>query len=461
MHQLSFFTKGGIVIPNIDFITSLLNITPDDVLKCTVTTSDDTVYYSVTLKRKPMTCPLCGCKMIGHGHKQKSIHHPALRDRKGVILYNANRYICKNCRKTVLERNPFAMSGYNSSYLLMQSAMKHLGNLNYTLNMISEELNISTTQLCKYLDSYVVIPPRKLPESLGIDEIYNKYLSRKNSSYLCILVDNVNRSIFDILDSRSKEHLSLYFSRYPREERLNVRYVTIDMWTAYRDVVHTYLPNAIVAVDPFHVIWHLSKAFDRLRLDIMNQCEYGSNAYYLLKKWNWLLVKDNLILDNERVYNHRFKTKLNHRDIMKMIFDTFPVLSYAYDLKEEYRYFNSSCNYIEACNRFDSIYLKFKNSGIGQFDEFTTILSNWKEEILNSFKRPFDDRKLSNAFSENINHRIRTYLTVSNGVTNFSRFRKRVMYALSPDIFYSLKSTLHSDKRIGKRRGKYNISQNE
>lgn len=61
----------------------------------------------------------------------------------------------------------------------MQQAMNMLSNLNYTLKMISDELNISTTQLSKYLDSYVVIPPRPLPRSLGIDEIHNKSLSKK------------------------------------------------------------------------------------------------------------------------------------------------------------------------------------------------------------------------------------------------------------------------------------------
>ena len=70
--------KGGVIIPNINFITSLLNITPEDVSKFTVKTLDDTVFYSITLKRKNITCPLCGDKMIGHGHKQKQIHHPIL-----------------------------------------------------------------------------------------------------------------------------------------------------------------------------------------------------------------------------------------------------------------------------------------------------------------------------------------------------------------------------------------------
>lgn len=221
--------------------------------------------------------------MIGHGHKLKTIHHPAFRSHKGIILYNANRYICKTCKKTSFERNPFAFDGFNSSFFLLQNAMQLLGNLNYNLQMISDELDISTTQLCKYLDSYVVIPKRKLPECIGIDEIHNKYLSRKNSSYLCILTDNINRSIYDVLDTRNKEHLSLYFSSIPREERCKVKFVTIDMWLPYKEVVNIYLPNAIVAVDPFHVIWHLNRNFERLRLDIMNQCVYGSNGYYLLK----------------------------------------------------------------------------------------------------------------------------------------------------------------------------------
>lgn len=89
--------------------------------------------------------------------------------------------------KTALDKNSFVFEGFNSSFFLLQSAMKLLGNLNYNLQRISDELNISTTQLCKYLDSYVTIPSRPLPGSLGIDEIPNKYLSKRNSSYLCIL----------------------------------------------------------------------------------------------------------------------------------------------------------------------------------------------------------------------------------------------------------------------------------
>lgn len=139
-----------------------------------------------------------------------------------------------------------------------------------------------------------------------------------------------------------------------------------------------------------------------------------------------------------------------------MILDAFPVLKQAYELKEEYRMMNRNCTYEEAVQKLPIITGKFQNSGIRQFDEFTDILINWHTEILNSFKRPYGDRKLSNAFTENINSQLRTYLSVSRGINNFQRFKKRAVYALSPDIYYALSSTLHSEKIPGKKRGPYN-----
>lgn len=448
--------KGGIYIPNIDFITTLLNVTPSDIANCFVKTDHDTICYEITLVRKSKDCPFCGGSMIGHGHKVKKINHPVLRNTNGIIVYHANRYLCKDCKRTSFEENPFTFEGFNSSFLLLQNAMRLLGNLNYNLKMISEELHISTTQLCKYLDSYVTIPRRPLPECLGIDELHNTYLSKKNSSYLCILVDNEKRHLFDILDSRSKQNLSLYFSSFTRDERSLVKYVTIDMWEPYKDVAKTYLPHAIIAVDPFHVVKHLIDGFERLRIDLMKQCPYDSNSYYLLKKWHWLLTADQVFLDNQRVYNHRFNMRLNRRDLFHMIMDAFPVLNTAYNLKEAYRKFNKESTYEDALLSFDAIYEKFRNSGIRQFDEFTSILFNWKDEILNSFKRPYGSQKLSNAYTEHVNGKIRTYLSVSRGVGNFTRFRKRVIYALSPDIYYALTSCLQSDKISKKKRGAYN-----
>ncbi len=433
----------------------MLNVSKSDIKTSDIIVSNDVIYYDITLVRKPRNCPYCKGSMVGHGHKLRTIKHPAVRENTGIIRYHANRYKCKLCGKTALEKNPFAYDGFNASFLLMRQAMDLLSNLNYTLSMISKELNISPTQLNRYIDSFITIPPRHLPVCLGIDELHSKELSKRNNSYICILVDNERRVLYDILNSRSKMDLALYFSSFPKEQRENVKYVTIDMWDPYKDIANTYFPNCIIAVDPFHVIKHLTNGFERLRIDLMNRCAYGSTAYYLLKTWHWLLVTNDVELDNKRVYNKRFGTELNRRDLRDMIFDAFPILDDAFKLKEKYRKMNAEASYEQALLRYDEIANEFQACGIPQYGEFTSILLNWREEILNSFIRPFDDRKLSNAFTENANGKLRTYLCVSHGVSNFKRFRKRVIYALNRDIKYALTSSLTSCNRSRKKRGPY------
>ena len=92
----------------------------------------------------------------------------------------------------------------------------------------------------------------------------------------------------------------------------------------------------------------------------------------------------------------------------------------------------------------------FKTSGIRPFNEFT-----WRYKILNSYLRPYDDRKLSNSFTENADGKLRTYLSISRGISNFSRFRKRVIYSLSINVQYALNDSLHSDSVPKRKRGTY------
>ena len=106
--------------------------------------------------------------------------------------------------------------------------------------------------------------------------------------------------------------------------------------------------------------------------------------------------------------------------------------------------------YDEATNLYDDMLKAFKISGIRTFNEFT-----WRDEILNSYLRPYDDRKLSNSLTENVNGKLRTYLAVSRGISNFTRFRKRVIYSLSRDVQYALNDSLHRYSVPKRKRGTY------
>jgi len=66
------------------------------------------------------------------------------------------------------------------------------------------------------------------------------------------------------------------------------------------------------------------------------------------------------------------------------------------------------------------------------------------------------NRKLPNAYSENINGKLRIYITVSRGLDNFKRFRYRTFFALNPRIYFAVSDNLKTNKRIGRKRGPYN-----
>lgn len=429
-----------------NFIINLFNLDKKSIKNIDVISSNSLTEFHITLLPSHPHCPYCGGLTHSNGfHRPKRINHPMLTDRKSVIVFKNNRYQCNECLRTFSGYNPFTFSNFKNSYLTMNNIMKSLSNLNYTYSMVAEANHISVTQVQRYFDSFVNVSRIRLPISIGIDEIHSKMAKRTNSAYLCVMVDNINRSLFEILPSRSKAELKRYFDKIPLDERDRVRYVTIDMWEPYKDIADKYLKNAIIAVDPFHVVKHLMECFTRIRLNIMYQVEYNSDSYYLLKTWKDLLEKS-VYLDNKPVYNNRFKRKLNKRDLLDMILDISENLTLAYRLKEMYLNFNRNATEADCEVWFDSIYEAFIEAQLAEYNEFISILSNWKPMILNSFKRPYDDRKLSNALSENINAQIRTYLAVSNGVINFTRFRKRCLLALNRKVFYSINDQLKSDK---------------
>ena len=87
---------------------------------------------------------------------------------------------------------------------------------------------------------------------------------------------------------------------------------------------------------------------------------------------------------------------------------------------------NKDCSYDAATNLYDDMLKAFKTSGIRQFNEFTEILINWRDEILNSYLRPYDDRKLSNSFTENVNENCILTWQYLEELVNFSALEREL-----------------------------------
>ena len=432
-----------------NLIMNMFNINEKDIEEFrTGNDEDGNVEIIVRLKKKVLYCPKCGNRLVSNGIRSKEVNHKVLSDRKVKLVYKANRYKCKLCNYSEMEKNPFALPSFSTSILVMNQVMVDLHNPRYNYTMIAEKNDISVNEVILYGDSYIVIPHIPLPVNLGIDEFSSKMAKRRDASYLGVLTDNDRFALVDILPSRNKSDLNKYFSECPKQERDAVKYVTIDMWRPYEEMAHKWLKNAIVAVDPFHVIEHLSDDFSDIRIRVMKRCIYGSNAYYLLKTWHKLLESDKYDLNNEPKYNSVFKCKLNYGDLKKMLLELDEELTLAYNLKEAYRYFNSHCTYEKAEEELNDLIYSFAKANIREYDEFVQIMIGWKQEIINSFIRSEETRhRLSNAKAEAMNNSIEINIHISNGLSNFTRFRKRMIYCFNDRVFYSLTSRLTSLKR--------------
>ena len=83
--------------------------------------------------------------------------------------------------------------------------------------------------------------------------------------------------VYDLLPSRRKSDLSSYFSRISQEERDKVKYICMDMFQLYKDVVEVYFPCAKICIDSQYVT-------PRVMIDKMLSWSFELNAAYSMKE---------------------------------------------------------------------------------------------------------------------------------------------------------------------------------
>ena len=485
-----YYTTNPSKIIDEHFICTLFNLDPMDVLQlqCLRDTSDGNTSINLTLKPTSPPCPHCGepSPLIKDYYVRK-INHAVLSDSHTVLYLRDRRYMCRHCHKTYFAQNPLTESFFRHSLLTTQLVLQDLKDPNMTMSSIARRYHLSSTTIANIFDAHVDIGRKTLPHFLCIDEVYA--FRSKKSNYVCVLLDYKNKKPIDILSSRTYDDLSRFFSSIPREEREKVSVFSTDMWGAYRSIAKRYLPNACIIVDHFHIIQECHKRLDRIRLNIQKTFPKNSQEYYLLKKFNWVLFKNDSSLfdeNREKRYNKKMKRYLNYHDIKCLLQDSHPELEMAINLKDALCIYYDSIKIIEvdddpnyregvpqlklkadgeatkrsrkhhddakkrnsrrvlsheeAEKELVQLITRFRECPLVEFSSFATTMNNWKEEIVNSLQiyTELDRKRMSNALIENRNKIIKNVKRTANGYGNWRRFRNRLMYTLDPNSTYSI-----------------------
>ena len=145
-----------------------------------------------------------------------------------------------------------------------------------------------------------------------------------------IAQDFDSRKIIAILDGRTQVTIRNHFLRYSRQVRNGVKVITMDMFSPYYDSARKLFPNAKIVLDRFHIVQHLSRTMNRLRIQIMNQLNRKSHEYRAIKRYWKLLQQDSRKLSDKRFYRPTFRMHLTNQEILEKL------LSYSQELREHY-----------------------------------------------------------------------------------------------------------------------------
>ena len=428
-----------------DSITSLFGLKDSDVEICTEELKADVHHFRITLTNRGGRCPSCGkfTKDIKE-YKTKTIRHSIFLNEPALIHYRARRFCCPNCGKTFYEHDPFSSQYSRISDKTVQNVLELAKNYNETFRSIARKVGLSVNEVITIFDEHVQISRNPLSSCIAIDEFY---FSRKARNKYALMILSLDKGyVIDILESREKRKLWYYFRQIPREERNAVRYVSIDMNENYKEVVGYCFPDAIICVDPFHVIKNISAALNDIRLKTLRHYSDNkrSDEYYLLKYQRHLLFIDtdyNEFHDVKK--NHHFRYKISDSDKLDMMLGINSDLKTAYNIKEHYMMFNSKDNPPEEQREeLDIIINKCLATGIEEMISVGKMIDHWKEEILNSFctyekyinknnKKKRVAVRVTSGPIEGRNKIIKIILKLANGYENTARFRNRAMYVLN------------------------------
>ena len=196
-------------------------------------------------------CPSCKGQMAKYDF-QKASKIPYLETAGYPLLIRLRkrRFKCKECGKMAV-----AVNQKIAQLLIENQEMTH----------IAHRLSISTSSVIRKLNEFKFETDwNTLPEVMSWDE----YAFKKGKMSF-IAQDFNSLKVITILDGRTQATIRNHFLRYPRKVRNQVKVITMDMYSPYYQLAKKLFPHAQIVLDRFHIVQHLSRSMNRVRIQIV------------------------------------------------------------------------------------------------------------------------------------------------------------------------------------------------
>ena len=230
------------------------------------------------LTYKPTHCSKCGCvnnenNIINWGWKKNcKIKVTKVCGFNALLLLDKQRFYYKHCKNTFIAE---------TNYVDFHKQISNDTKLHITLDLINKGTekdiaknnNVSTNTVNRILHNIslnkLVKRQGHLPKIFGIDEF--KGPKDTISKMAFIIVDEENKNIFDLLNSRKTKDIKNYFKRYSKKQRDKVKFITMDLYKPYYKLMKRLFRNAIIIPDRFHIVLQIRNSLDSTRIKLCNK----------------------------------------------------------------------------------------------------------------------------------------------------------------------------------------------
>ena len=401
-----------------NFITNLLGIKDKNIIILDVLDAGPHKEIIAKLDYPAPKCPHCQGRIAKYDfQKESKIPYLECAGYKTLIRLKKRRFRCQDCRKMAVAETSLVKKNHQIATIVNQKIAQKLIE-KVPMTAIAESLAVSTSTVIRKLKEFKFKTDLNyLPEHMSWDEY--SFMKGKMSF---IAQDFDSRKIVAILDGRTQVTIRNHFLRYSRQVRNSVKVITMDMFSPYYDIARKLFPSAKIVLDRFHIVQHLSRAMNRLRIQIMNQMDRKLHEYRVIKRYWKLIQQDSRKLSDKRFYRPTFHMHLTNQEILEKI------LSYSQELREHYELYQLLLFHFQE-KQADHFFGLIEDTISCVKPIFQTIFKTFlkdKDKIMNALELPYSNTKL-----EATNNLIKVIKRNSFGFRNFDNFKKRILIALN------------------------------
>ena len=390
------------------------------------------------LKNNLEICPKCGCAnnntIIKKGTEKSLIKINKISEITSYLELDKQVYKCKCCnRKTVAQSSIVDFGCYISNNLKL--AVFNCAKEIMSKSMIARLYNICDNTVQKIFDTqfnHNTIYKNYLPEAICIDEF-----TYKKKTYAFNLCDAKNGKTIDLVEDRTTSNLDKYFSHYTEKARKGVKFVVMDMYSPYIDLIKKWFPNAIIIIDLFHIVQLISRSLNKTRINVMKENKDDKNKY---KNYWKLILKSRFDLDTGSWKKFRcFKGLMTEADVVDYLLDKNEIFDNSYILYQDILYYLQHRDYDGFSKVINENYENISK-------EMKTTLSTLRK--YSSYIKNTLEYSYSNGVMERNNNTCKLIKRVSFGYRNFRNMKSRIM--IITNIFRKEKREYHTKYSIPK-----------